>query len=962
MQALRRRRPGRARRAALHNDLQTAGRLDLRPSSAARSRRRASRRARRPRLRLRPDLRVPRRDAEHAPTLAAALHGVRRGRAVVRVPAARWPAPTWWTPVRLSADGATWSTSSGSQALRRPRRCSTDVSLGVGDGRADRRRRPQRRRQDHAAAAAGRPRGARRRPGVAAAAACTSATSTRATTSTPATPSREVGARRQRRPRVGRRRRAPARSSRCCSPGVALRPRRRRALRRRAPALLAGRAAARRPRPRASSTSRPTTSTSRRSPGWPRHLRSAGRPAAARSSWSPTTAGSSTRSASGPGRCTTASSTPTTAGTPPSCSPRPSGSGRPRPSEERARRTWCARSWPGCAAARRPAPRSRSSGIDAANALIEDEPPPRDRLELRAVRHRSGSARTSSTSRTSTCVLRRPGSCSATPPGGSAPGDRVGIVGVNGAGKTSVLRLLAGALAPDRRAGQARADGPARRCSPRSCATSTPDVAGLRVQEAVEQVDGVGRIGGREVTAGQLLERFGFTGDRLWTAGSATCPAASGGGCSCCGCCSPSPTCCCSTSPPTTSTSTRSPRWRTPRRLARHAWSSSRTTATSWSGSATGRWRCSATGGSATCPAASRSTSRCAAAVRRRPPPGRAPARAGRAGRRPGDMREARKELARLERQLSRLAEPSTRCTPSWPSTPPTTRRLLELDAKLRELQDERRPLEEEWLEAAELSGLTRARSARASSKGPTRRRSCAARDARDASSSSASRRRSRCSRSSSAVSTSDAALVRQADQHAAPVGGVGPAPDQRPVLQPVDPVRHRAAGDQGLRGELARGELVGRAGPAQRREHVELPHLEAVRARRPRRGRGRGAAPAGSPATAPPAGLTSRSGRSRRQAATMRSTSSWRPCGHRRPGRSVRDGLRSRPDSPFHARFTRCAATSCFFGLRASSHHWPVAPPCRPASARTAAPPWRRSRGPRTRRPGCAPPGSRCR
>ncbi len=41
-------------------------------------------------------------------------------------------------------------------------------------------------------------------------------------------------------------------------------------------------------------------------------------------------------------------------------------------------RTWCARSWPGCAAARRPAPRKPKFRIDAANALIADVPPPRD--------------------------------------------------------------------------------------------------------------------------------------------------------------------------------------------------------------------------------------------------------------------------------------------------------------------------------------------------------------------------------------------------------------------------------------------------------------------------------------------------------------------------------------------------------------------------------------------------------
>ena len=36
---------------------------------------------------------------------------------------------------------------------------------------------------------------------------------------------------------------------------------------------------------------------------------------------------------------------------------------------------------------------------------------------------------------------------------------------------------------------------------------------------------------------------------------------------------------------------------------------------------------------------------------------------------------------------------------------------------------------------------------------------------------------------------------------------------------------------------------------------------------------------------------------------------------------------LGSRPDRPFHARLTRCAATIFLAGLRASSHHWPVVP-----------------------------------
>jgi hypothetical protein len=37
---------------------------------------------------------------------------------------------------------------------------------------------------------------------------------------------------------------------------------------------------------------------------------------------------------------------------------------------------------------------------------------------------------------------------------------------------------------------------------------------------------------------------------------------------------------------------------------------------------------------------------------------------------------------------------------------------------------------------------------------------------------------------------------------------------------------------------------------------------------------------------------------------------------------RVSRVGLASRWDRPFQARFTRCAATISFFGLRASRHH----------------------------------------
>src|SRR5690606_34051645 len=85
--------------------------------------------------------------------------------------------------------------------------------------------------------------------------------------------------------------------------------------------------------------------------------------------------------------------------------------------------------------------------IDAANALIEDVPPPRDRLELqRFATQRLGKdvidVEDVDLSRGERKLLDyatwRLG-----------PGDRVGIVGVNGAGKSTLLQLLAQTMPPD---------------------------------------------------------------------------------------------------------------------------------------------------------------------------------------------------------------------------------------------------------------------------------------------------------------------------------------------------------------------------------------------------------------------------------------------------------------------------------------------------------------------------------
>src|SRR6478736_5578438 len=148
--------------------------------------------------------------------------------------------------------------------------------------------------------------------------------------------------------------------------------------------------------------------------------------------------------------------------------------------------------------------------IDAANELIEDEPAPRDRLELsRMATQRLGKdvidVEDVDMSRGERKLLSH-----ATWRIG--PGDRIGIVGVNGAGKTSVLSLLDGTLAPS--AGRVRHG---RTIALAHLTQHVDDVdAEARVLDTVESIRRVTRtLDGRELSATSLLERFGFTGDRL---------------------------------------------------------------------------------------------------------------------------------------------------------------------------------------------------------------------------------------------------------------------------------------------------------------------------------------------------------------------------------------------------------------------------------------------------------------
>lgn len=148
--------------------------------------------------------------------------------------------------------------------------------------------------------------------------------------------------------------------------------------------------------------------------------------------------------------------------------------------------------------------------IQAANELIANEPPPRDSLvlqrfattrlgkdvfDLHRVRLEAGD----------NVVLDKID-------WSIGPGARIGLVGVNGTGKTTVLRLLAGELAPA--AGTIKR-GTTLRIGYLSQALAELDGAD-RVLDAVENRRRITELaGGREISVDTLLRDFGFTGDKL---------------------------------------------------------------------------------------------------------------------------------------------------------------------------------------------------------------------------------------------------------------------------------------------------------------------------------------------------------------------------------------------------------------------------------------------------------------
>ncbi|HEY4897304.1 MAG TPA: ABC-F family ATP-binding cassette domain-containing protein [Solirubrobacteraceae bacterium] len=150
--------------------------------------------------------------------------------------------------------------------------------------------------------------------------------------------------------------------------------------------------------------------------------------------------------------------------------------------------------------------------IDAANALIDDEPPARDRTELLSfATWRLGDRVLDAVEVSVTLGDRRVLDGLTWRLG---PGDRVAVVGVNGSGKTSLIRVLAGELAPG--SGRVETGATVRLAHLSQDATEAP--SGLRVLEALEEVRGHAVLSdGQEIDAAMLCERFGFRGPRART-------------------------------------------------------------------------------------------------------------------------------------------------------------------------------------------------------------------------------------------------------------------------------------------------------------------------------------------------------------------------------------------------------------------------------------------------------------
>jgi ABC transport system ATP-binding/permease protein len=151
--------------------------------------------------------------------------------------------------------------------------------------------------------------------------------------------------------------------------------------------------------------------------------------------------------------------------------------------------------------------------IDAANALIANEPPVRDSVTLASMAmQRLGKdvvdLEDVSVSFGDKHVLKDV-------TWRIAPGERTGILGVNGAGKSTLLSLVSGTLQPT--TGRVKRGKTIRVATLTQQLSELEDVWNDRVSDVIGRQKRSYISGGKELTPGQLLERVGFSSAQLST-------------------------------------------------------------------------------------------------------------------------------------------------------------------------------------------------------------------------------------------------------------------------------------------------------------------------------------------------------------------------------------------------------------------------------------------------------------
>ncbi|WP_213813706.1 ABC-F family ATP-binding cassette domain-containing protein [Glaciihabitans sp. dw_435] len=157
--------------------------------------------------------------------------------------------------------------------------------------------------------------------------------------------------------------------------------------------------------------------------------------------------------------------------------------------------------------------------IDAANELIANEPPPRDKVTLASMAmQRLGKDVVDLEDISVSYPDKTTGAIKEVLKNVTwriAPGERTGVLGVNGAGKSTLLSLVSGTLLPT--------TGRVKRGKTIKVATLTQQLAELediwddRVSEVLGRQKSTYVAGGKEMTPTQLLERVGFASAQLST-------------------------------------------------------------------------------------------------------------------------------------------------------------------------------------------------------------------------------------------------------------------------------------------------------------------------------------------------------------------------------------------------------------------------------------------------------------